>query len=116
MKLKVAAILVLLVVISLGIYSPVTGQSKSLSKGQLDHCENIAGWAETIMKKRQSGVSLSKALATPMPGQDNDNLHEAMVLEAYKHPHYNTPEYQQRSVGNFRNKVHLYCLEAHKKK
>lgn len=75
-------------------------------------CELIGDLAEVIMEARQAGVPVSgvlKKVAGSAP-------QEKMVMLAWAVPMYQSEEYQQRAVQEFRERWELPCFRAEQKK
>ena len=79
----------------------------------LEFCKPIHGLAETIMERRQEGVSMVKMLeiANPSDGGSIKELSISLVEEAYSSPRYHTPENQQRAVQDFGNEKFKMCMD-----
>lgn len=72
-------------------------------------CQSYYGFAESVMKSRQSGV--------PMPEVINLIPNDAGILisiarSAYRQPRMNVEENQQWYITDFANDVYAECLEA----
>ena len=78
------------------------------------HCETIAGLAASIMNGRQNGMTLTESINISNESENEAvrNLSVALTMDAYEKPRYSTPEFRQREVVEFQNKVHLACLRA----
>jgi len=73
-----------------------------------DFCTQIHTLGETIMGARQKGMSLPT-----MMGTLQGNLKELLtpiVMEAYSHPLYSTPEIKKKTVSEFANSLQLKCM------
>jgi len=66
-------------------------------------CSSYSELARVIMRNRQFGVSMSKAMVA---AGDYSNL----VVEAYKSPRYNTTEYKQRAMEEFSTEAYVDCF------
>ena len=76
-------------------------------------CSRAAKVAEHLMMARQRGVSLEDALEalSSYPASAHKFV-RALVMDAYSVPRFNSPEYQQRAIGEFRDEAHLACLKV----
>lgn len=80
-------------------------------------CTNWSELAETIMIKRQAGISMSDVMNVAI--KNNDTMLESIIIEAYDDPRYITKDMQERIIEDFKNKIYLRCAKAymlHKKK
>jgi hypothetical protein len=83
---------------------------KELEKTLRKLCDLTSSTAETVMRKRQAGVSMTKMMevtANEPPG----SIGESLVITAYDSPRYHTKEMQERSVEDFRDKAYLRCAK-----
>lgn len=74
----------------------------------LEHCADVEAVAQTIMEKRQEGVSMS----IMMRAAGNSELFKTLVVEAFDYPRYTTPSVQRDTVQNFAAKWALLCFQA----
>ena len=76
-------------------------------------CPIIGELAETVMRNRQNGVSLSEMMgvANNADGVLQPVIRE-MVLEAYDGPRYSVPDNQDEAVQDFRNDIELVCYQG----
>ena len=77
-------------------------------------CADKGGAAEMIMLARQNGASLGRMLEVLDTSDETRAGTETrkMILEAYGHPRYQTPSVIAGVSGDFRDKVHLECLQT----
>jgi len=80
-----------------------TQNSPSVSK----LCEAWGKVAAKIMESRQAGMPMS----TLMEISKEDKTQQALIVKAYEHPHLQTKEYIQKSIGDFRDEVYLDCFK-----
>lgn len=94
----------LLLTLSFSTYAAATRAEK------LEVCENISKLAETVMEKRQEGNSMAKMMQV---GKGNPlvEISQTMVISAFEEPGYNSPEYQNRAIRQFRDKWYLGCVK-----
>lgn len=80
------------------------------------NCSLLGDLAENVMKSRQANVPISKLMgATDELGVSNDKaleLYKSLVLMAYGRPRYNTPEFRNQSVADFRNQFETACYSS----
>lgn len=73
-----------------------------------EFCEEQSAAAESIMKARQSGASLSRMLAVgPQPSP-----YRQLIISAYELPRMQHPDNQKRMVVDFKNDHHLLCIST----
>lgn len=77
-----------------------------------DICTAFASLANNAMQAHQDGVALSKVLEVVPDGIAGEESMRIIITNAYKHPRYNTEVNQRRAVAEYRDKVHIQCLEA----
>lgn len=74
-------------------------------------CKSVSELAQTIMKSRQAGVSMSSLIDMEIdPGIRA--LVTNMVMEAYDSPRYNTEDIKQQTISDFRDEWYLKCAKA----
>lgn len=73
-----------------------------------DVCATIGELADSIMKARQIGVPMSKAMTV---AKDTDWLQE-MVIKAYEQPAYQSDGMQKKAVSDFVNDYLVVCYKA----
>ena len=78
-----------------------------------EFCESVGKFAEITMRGRQSGVPMSQVMKYATE-RDNEML-QAMIMEAYNQPRYSSKEYQDRAVADFRNVWELACYKEQRK-
>lgn len=87
---------------------------ENISGGLTDgECRALSDLAEAIMKNRQAGVAMTRAMEVT-DGIEIEYLRKLVrgfVIEAYKEPHYQTESYKQRAITNFSDVVYLECLD-----
>lgn len=74
----------------------------------LDSCTLVGDLATSIMKGRQNGVNMAKALTIAK----DSALSQKIVEMAYEHPRYSTDEYITREVENFTNDIISGCMKS----
>jgi hypothetical protein len=83
---------------------PAWAESSGMSTQ--DACKKYSQIAEKIMTWRQDGKSMPKM----MTDFGDSEIMRAMIIDAYNTPRYNSQEYRQRSIENFRDEVYLHCI------
>lgn len=73
-------------------------------------CDEVADLAESVMKARQAGMSLTASLEV---AKDNE-LIKAIAIDAYTVPRYVTGSNQVLEAQEFRTRWHLHCLQPSK--
>jgi hypothetical protein len=78
-------------------------------------CTAMSELASKIMTHRQSGTPMS-VLLTAINNNPQDpkveKLAQAMVIDAYEIPSYNTARSQNRAVLEFENTIMLQCIQT----
>ena len=82
--------------------------------GPVAACEGLGQLAEELMVARQMGIPMSRVMevAEAAWGDEDVALLHALVEQAYLIPRFETPEYQQRAIADYRNDVELACYLA----
>jgi hypothetical protein len=81
--------------------------SSSVHAGDYEFCKVVEGFAEQVMLTRQAGVAASEAYSAT---QDN-KLMSSMVKVAYKRPAYDTEQFRQQAVDEFKDEWFVLCME-----
>jgi len=81
--------------------------SANVQADVFEFCKQTEMYAEEIMKVRQSGVSASKAYSAAQ----NSKMLLSIVKAAYAKPAYDTPEYQEKAVSEFKDHYFTICYE-----
>jgi hypothetical protein len=71
-------------------------------------------WSETggtVMRGRQNGAPMSRM----MDAAGDSSIAQAIVMDAYKQPRYQTEDMQKKSVEDFTNTVYMGCANGMKK-
>ena len=79
-----------------------------------DVCKLASETAELIMKKRQEGIPMSKAMDV-FKAEDNTGLNKIMqgiVIEAYESPRYSSMSYKIQAQEELRDKTYLSCIKG----
>jgi hypothetical protein len=74
----------------------------------LSICDTLGNLARSIMSGRQEGVSITTMLKV----SNGNRLTDAMIMEAYRQPMYQTPEIIDRVVAEFVDKTQNDCVRA----
>lgn len=80
-----------------------------------DACAEFEGLAEVVVKAKQRGLPMSKAMT--IIGEAGDNpmarrILRALIMDAYKLPNFSSEEYRQKQVVEFRNSVASTCYKV----
>lgn len=82
------------------------------------NCRSVMRLAESIMKKKQDGSSLSEALSIrdyAFKENPNDvkikNLVDRIIRDAYSQPNYSTQSIKREQLNEFAAKYYLECME-----
>ena len=71
-----------------------------------DNCAPVAELAKSIMRARQSGVSVVKAMQIAR----EDKGVQAIVRLAYMEPRYSSDLYRENAATDFETEVYLICV------
>lgn len=71
-------------------------------------CDKVSSTAETLMKARQRGVSMSSLMNS---AGDNKTI-KAMVIDAFEKPRFNSDPYVKRAIEEFRDRWYLECVKT----
>lgn len=71
-----------------------------------NNCGPVASLANTIMKARQSGMSIVKAME--IAGDDKGV--QAIVRLAYMEPRYSSDLYRENAATDFETEIYLICI------
>jgi hypothetical protein len=77
-------------------------------KDAVDACATVGDLAESVMRNRQQGISMSRMMEI---AKDSD-LVRAIVIAAYDQPRMSVDRNIQRSIDDFRNEVMLQCYQV----
>lgn len=92
---------------------PFTVQAQEVNPN-MEICKAIHSLAETIMERRQEGMSIVKMLEVA-GNSDNGfvrSFSELMVKDTFDSTRYHSPELQQRAVQDFGNDMFLLCMDV----
>jgi len=73
------------------------------------YCESLAKLAETTMKARQSGVTLTSLVKSY--DDKTPRIVKALDLMAYDSPMWGSDRMKQQAATEFSNKVYLMCFK-----
>jgi hypothetical protein len=76
-----------------------------------DHCAVFSRMANEFMSCHQAGVPLEKMMEIA-----TNDIAKEMVLLAYSFPRYQTPEIQQQTISEFRDRAYLACSKNMRKR
>lgn len=77
-------------------------------------CKAIDLFAMTVMTNRQNGVPMSSmysVVAKIEAPESVKNLMKIIIDEAYKQPRFETEEYQNKAITDFRDTMFLSCQQ-----
>lgn len=75
---------------------------------KMQMCKTYSDLAETVMKARQAGVSMSRAMEVV----SDDPAVRELVIMAYDEPRMSVEKNQQRSIEDFRDSAYLACIKS----
>lgn len=75
-------------------------------------CGDVEKLAHSVMYARQSGASMRQMIEVS-GGEDEDTvkLTEALIIEAFNKPRYNTESMQEESMKDFSDEMYLFCVK-----
>lgn len=100
--------------LSLGVYA------KNISDANHEeNCRMYMDVANTIMKKKQNGLPLIKALEandSAFKQNPDKNMHKIIsmiIRDAYEQPSYSTPSIKEEQLNEFSAKYYLGCISMY---
>lgn len=106
--------------ILLGLFILLAGCSKN--KNTVDqasgkkYCESLDSLSMSAMTARQKGVALVEVLkvAETVEGtEDQKQYVQSIIKQAFAQTRYSSPEYQEKAITDFRNKIYLDCIDKY---
>ena len=79
-----------------------------------ENCKALAAFAHTIMNTRQQGVALTRvleAVVAPVEDAEAREIIRTVVMRAYGEPRYTTEQVQESAAADFRDRIHVWCLQ-----
>lgn len=76
-----------------------------------DNCAVFSRMANEFMSCHQAGVPMEKMMEIA-----TNDIAKEMVLLAYSFPRYQTPEIQQQTISEFRDRAYLACSKNMRKR
>lgn len=110
-KILVAGVLICL---SLSAYAKNTSNTS-----HEENCRMYMEVANTIMKKKQNGLPLIKALEandSAFKQNPDKNMHKIIsmiIRDAYEQPNYSTPSIKEEQLNEFSAKYYLGCISMY---
>ena len=78
------------------------------AKLNIDNCYQLEELAGVIMEARQAGSTMGEMIKLA----DNHKLTEALVIDAFEVPLYETAEYKEREINKYKNTVFKMCFKS----
>ena len=109
--MKKLLIAVFLIFLSFGAYAKNTSNAN-----HEENCRMYMEMANTIMKQKQNGMPLIKALEandSALKQNPDKNMHKIVGLiirDAYEQPNYSTPSIKEEQLNEFSAKYYLGCM------
>lgn len=82
--------------------------SSSVHAGDYEFCKKVEGFAEEIMASRQAGVSASDAYRVT----EGNQILTPIVKVAYRRPAYDTEQFRQKAIDEFKDEWFVVCMEV----
>ena len=79
-------------------------------------CDEMSEYAEVVMQAHQSSVPMKDVLKVVEGESVINKIYKSIVIDAYSQPRYHTAAVKEQAVADFRDAVHLFCLESLKGK
>ncbi len=78
------------------------------------YCAELASMIESVARAHQRGVPLSAMLdlADEKISGSNSEKIKGLIITVYDGARFNTAEYQERSIAEFRDRAHIACLKG----
>jgi len=89
-------------------------QQPDFNEQETDICPGLGGLAESIMRNRQDGVSMSEMMQIIPPDDGTDPvlpLVRVMIISAFEQPRFQTDRHQWREIQDFRADWELACYQ-----
>ncbi|MGN7878428.1 hypothetical protein [Ensifer sp. 22460] len=98
---------------ALAIIVAATANDGHASDADRKTCASVGNIAESVMKRRQEGLSLQSTLEAAKTGASEKTyaVMEDMIIAAYEVPVYTVDSYKERAVGEFRDDRQLQCMK-----
>lgn len=97
----------------LGCSAPVAAKDNPYVK---QYCSGVSDIAALVMIQRQVGVPIKEVMKSDSEYDTEDKevakLVEAIALDAYSVPLYNTEQYKRQAVVQFSNEVFVSCMKT----
>ena len=98
----------------LGCSTPVAAKDNPYVK---QYCSGVSDIAALVMIQRQSGVPIKEVMKYDSEYNTKEDkevakLVEAIALDAYIVPLYNTEQYKRQAVVQFSNEVFVSCMKT----
>ena len=103
-----------LICLSLGAYAKNTSNAN-----HEENCRMYMEMVNTIMKQKQNGMPLIKALEandSALKQNPDKNMHKIVGLiirDAYEQPNYSTPSIKEEQLNEFSAKYYLGCISMY---
>ena len=97
----------------LGCSTPVSAKDNPYIK---QYCSGVSDIAALVMIKRQVGAPINEVVKSDSEhntkeDEDVAKLVEAIALDAYRIPMYNTEQYKKQAVVQFANDTYAVCMK-----
>lgn len=98
----------------LGCSAPVAAKDNPYVK---QYCSGVSDIAALVMIQRQTGVHIKEVMKSDSKYDTKEDkevakLVEAIALDAYSVPLYNTEQYKRQAVVQFSNEVFVSCMKT----
>ena len=74
-----------------------------------DFCTQMYNMGKVVMDARQKGVPMPDMIKT-LPDDISEFL-KPIVISAYEHPQYSTPQIKQKTINDFADDLYLACVK-----
>lgn len=97
----------------LGCSTPVAAKDNPYIK---QYCSGVSDIAALVMIQRQSGVPIKEVMKSDSEYDTKEDkevakLVEAIALDAYSVPLYNTEQYKKQAIIQFANDTYVVCMK-----
>lgn len=75
-------------------------------------CDEMSEYAEVVMQAHQASVPMKDVLKIVEGESAVSKVQKSIVIDAYSQPRYHTTAVKEQAVADFRDAVHLFCLES----
>ncbi|WP_151790000.1 hypothetical protein [Acinetobacter junii] len=114
-KILLGLVLFGIVTISYADQQKVATQT-SINEFKEQYCEAVLSMSKVIMKGKQSGIPIDRALSLIKDEKGSENIftetNKLIVLDAYDQPNFSSEKYKNEQLNDFTAKQYISCMKA----